>query len=106
MTTGTRLAETTAGIDLLYRAATGSGSVLNAEGLIPVAVAEVNPRELRDWNEATDALDALLAEIAAGDGDPLRAGRRTRADGAPGGQQGRGRVVRILRIPPDRLGPW
>ena len=74
MTTGIKLAETTAGIDLLYRAATGSGSVLNAEGLIPVAVAEVNPRGLRDWNEATDALEALLADIAAEDGDPLRAG--------------------------------
>ena len=74
MTLGTELAETTAGIDLLYRTATGSGSVLNAEGLIPVAVAKVKPRELRDWAEADAALDALLARINGESEDVLRTG--------------------------------
>ncbi len=74
MMIGADLAETTAGIDLLYRAATGAGSVLNAEGLIPVAVTEVKPRELRDWAEANAALDVLLARIDGESGDTLRAG--------------------------------
>lgn len=74
MTIGVDLAETTAGIDLLYRAATGSGSVLNAEGLIPVAVADVNPRELRDWSEADAALATLIARIKGECDDELRAG--------------------------------
>ena len=74
MTIGVDLAEATAGIDLLYRAATGSGSVLNAEGLIPVAVAEVNPRELRDWSEADAALATLIARINGECDDELRAG--------------------------------
>ena len=74
MTIGADLAETTAGIDLLYRAATGAGSVLNAEGLIPVAVARVKQRELRDWAEADAALDVLLERIGRENEDPLRAG--------------------------------
>ncbi|EAR52649.1 hypothetical protein OG2516_00444 [Oceanicola granulosus HTCC2516] len=65
MTIGTDLAELTAGIDALYRAQLTEQSTLNAEGLIPVAVAEVAPRPLRDWSEAHDAIAALLARVPA-----------------------------------------
>lgn len=74
MTLGKELAELTAGVDLLYRGGLTENSDLNAEGLIPVAVAKVAPRELRDWPEALDALRALLARVDAEAEDEQRAG--------------------------------
>ncbi|RVT85123.1 hypothetical protein DXV76_04930 [Rhodobacteraceae bacterium CCMM004] len=66
MKLGQDLAEITAGVDLLYRTGLGQDDVLDREGLIPVAVAEVAPRAFRDWTEALDAIDAHLATIRSG----------------------------------------
>lgn len=63
MKLGRDLAEITAGVDLLYREGLSDGGVLDAEGLIPVAVAPVVPRRFRDWPEAEAAISALLARI-------------------------------------------
>ena len=73
MRLGRDLAELTAGIDALYRAGLGDSSVLNADGLIPVAVAEVAPRPLRDWTEAREALSALSDRIPGEAEDAARA---------------------------------
>jgi len=63
MKLGNELAALTAGIDKLYRSTPRSDGFLDKEGLIPVAVAEVTPRELRDYAHAQDELDALLARV-------------------------------------------
>ncbi|GGF46930.1 hypothetical protein GCM10011321_41670 [Youhaiella tibetensis] len=63
MKLGNELARLTAGIDKLYRSTPRSDGFLDKEGLIPVAVAEVEPAALRDYDEATDALEALLARV-------------------------------------------
>lgn len=65
MDLGQELAEITAGIDALYRAAQTSDGFLNAEGLIPVAVAQVTPRPLRTYGEAREALAALEGRLEA-----------------------------------------
>lgn len=65
MKLGTELARLTAGIDQLYRSTPRSDGFLDKEGLIPVAVAEVEPIPLRDYAEATGALEALLARVPA-----------------------------------------
>ncbi len=74
MTLGRDLAELTAGVDRLYRDGLTEASELNSEGLIPVAVADVAPRPLRDWAEALDALQALHARIASEATDAHAAG--------------------------------
>ena len=43
MQLGLELARLTAGLDKLYRAVPRTGSFLDREGLIPVAVAQVEP---------------------------------------------------------------
>ena len=72
MKLGKELAELTAGIDLLYRNTPRSDGFLDKEGLIPVAVAEVTPRPLADYDEAVDALNALRARLPAEADSPLR----------------------------------
>ncbi|HWU18259.1 MAG TPA: hypothetical protein VN155_11300 [Devosia sp.] len=64
MKLGKELAELTAGIDQLYRSTPRSDGFLDREGLIPVAVAEVEPRQLRDYDEANAALLALRGRLA------------------------------------------
>lgn len=64
MNLGKELAELTAGIDQLYRSTPRSDGFLDREGLIPVAVAAVEPRQLRDYDEATEALLALRGRLA------------------------------------------
>lgn len=59
MTPGQDLAEITAGIDRLYRAQQQGQGFLDAEGLIPVAVAPVAPRSFASYAEARDALENL-----------------------------------------------
>ncbi len=70
MRLGSELARLTAGIDHLFRntppPATGrSDGFLDREGLIPVAVAAVEPTPLRDYDEANDALASLRARLPA-----------------------------------------
>lgn len=65
MKLGKELAEITAGIDKLYRGTPRSDGFLDREGLIPVAVAAVESRRLRDYEEAADALTDLAARLEA-----------------------------------------
>jgi hypothetical protein len=65
MKLGREVAGLTAGIDQLFRSKQQGAGFLDVEGLIPVAVANVEPRPLRDYQEATDALLALLARLPA-----------------------------------------
>ncbi|MET3791337.1 hypothetical protein [Aquamicrobium terrae] len=100
MELGRQLARLTAGIDGLYRAANRGAGFLNAEGLIPVAMAAgIAPQPLRDYDEAEEALidfrsrlgdaetalrrdwldemsDSLLALVATFRGDPISFGER------------------------------
>ena len=94
MELGGELAAITAGLDLLYRSSNRNAGILDAEGLIPVAVAEVEPRTFNSYEEAEVALlslrdrlsqaetalrrdwldemsDSLLALIATFRGDPI-----------------------------------
>ena len=61
MKPGQELAEITAGIDLLYRLEQEGEGFLDAEGLIPVAVAPVEARIFGRYSQAREAL-AKLAE--------------------------------------------
>ena len=72
MNLGKELAELTAGIDQLYRNTPRSDGFLDKEGLIPVAVAEVTPCPLADYDEAVEALTALRARLPAEAESPLR----------------------------------
>lgn len=63
MRIGPDLAEITAGIDALYRNARKSDGFLDAEGLIPVAVAMVSPRAFASYAEARAALSALSERL-------------------------------------------
>lgn len=72
MKLGKELAELTAGIDQLYRNTPRSDGFLDKEGLIPVAVADVAPRLLADYDEAVAALTALRARLPAEAESPLR----------------------------------
>lgn len=72
MQLGRELAELTAGVDALYRRTPRSDGILDREGLIPVAVAEVEPRPLRDYEEAFAALADLQARVPAEAGSELR----------------------------------
>ncbi len=65
MKLGRELAELTAGLDTLYRNEAHSGGFLDREGLIPVAVADIAPRPLRDYGEARDAVIALRDRVPA-----------------------------------------
>lgn len=88
------MAAITAGLDLLYRSRNRNAGILDAEGLVPVAVAEVSPRQFGNYEEAEAALlslrgrlgqaetalrrdwldemsDSLLALIATFRGDPI-----------------------------------
>lgn len=69
---GKDVAELTAGIDQLYRSTPRSDGFLDREGLIPVAVAKVEPRTLRDYGEAVEALEDLRARLPAEAESPLR----------------------------------
>ncbi|EUB99201.1 hypothetical protein PMI07_005482 [Rhizobium sp. CF080] len=59
MELGREMAAITAGLDLLYRSRNGNAGILDAEGLIPVAVAEVSPRPFGTYEEAESALLSL-----------------------------------------------
>ena len=72
MKLGYELATLTAGIDRLYRSTPRSDGFLDREGLIPVAVTGVEPRVLRDYDEADLALQALDARLPADAESPLR----------------------------------
>ncbi|HEY4199755.1 MAG TPA: hypothetical protein VGM83_04270 [Devosiaceae bacterium] len=63
MKLGHELAELTAGIDAFYRGTIGSDGFLDREGLIPVAVAKVAPRTIRNYDEANAALLALRERL-------------------------------------------
>jgi hypothetical protein len=72
MQLGLELARLTAGLDKLYRDVPRSGSFLDREGLIPVAVAQVEPYALRDFAEARDRIEGLAARVPAEAESPLR----------------------------------
>ncbi|ODT68405.1 MAG: hypothetical protein ABS75_20625 [Pelagibacterium sp. SCN 63-23] len=74
MKIGKELAELTAGIDALYRNTPRSDGFLDKEGLIPVAMATVEPAPLRDYAEARARLEALQARL------PTESERALRAD--------------------------
>jgi hypothetical protein len=59
MELGREMAVITAGLDLLYRSRNGNAGILDTEGLIPVAVAEVSPRPFGTYEEAESALLSL-----------------------------------------------
>ena len=59
MELGGELAAITAGLDLLYRSRNRNAGILDAEGLIPVAVAEVAPQRFDNYEEAEAALLSL-----------------------------------------------
>jgi hypothetical protein len=65
MQLGLELARLTAGLDKLYRDVPRTGSFLDREGLIPVAVAQVEPYLLKDYGEARDRLESLQSRIPA-----------------------------------------
>jgi hypothetical protein len=64
MRLGKELAEITAGIDALVRAGQKGRGFLDAEGLIPVAVAEIAPRAFKTYDAARAALFALSERLA------------------------------------------
>ncbi|CDZ49577.1 hypothetical protein [Neorhizobium galegae] len=99
MKLGGELAAITAGLDLLYRSRNRNAGILDAEGLIPVAVAEISPQRFDSYDEAEAALlsfrdrlgqaetalrgdwldemsDSLLALIATFRGDSISFGER------------------------------
>ncbi len=63
MQLGLELARLTAGLDRLYRDVPRTGSFLDREGLIPVAVAQVEPYTLTSYGEAREKLGALQARV-------------------------------------------
>ena len=64
MELGGELAAITAGLDLLYRSSNRNAGILDAEGLIPVAVAEVEPRTFNSYEEAEVALLSLRDRLS------------------------------------------
>ena len=72
MQLGLELARLTAGLDKLYRDVPRTGSFLDREGLIPVAVAQVEPYLLKDYGEARDRLESLQSRIPAEASSALR----------------------------------
>jgi len=73
MKLGKELAELTAGIDALYRSTPHSDGFLDKEGLIPVAIGDVEPAPLRDYAEAIARLEDLRGRLPAEAESPLRA---------------------------------
>src|SRR5882757_4792395 len=69
---GDELAGLTAGIDRLYRSTPRSDGFLDREGLIPVAVADIAPAEIRSYDEAEEKLAVLLERTDAVAETPLR----------------------------------
>lgn len=63
MLLGHELAAITAGVDRLYRTTPRGDGFLNKEGLIPVAVANVEPLSLRSYAEAAQALHDLALRL-------------------------------------------
>ena len=63
MQLGHELAGITAGLDALYRTTPRCDGFLNNEGLVPVAVAAVEPLALRSYEEASQALHALASRL-------------------------------------------
>ncbi|MCC2609465.1 hypothetical protein ABK249_15190 [Neorhizobium sp. Rsf11] len=99
MELGGELAAITAGLDVLYRSRNRNAGILDAEGLIPVAVATISPHRFDSYDEVEAALllfrdrlghaetalrgdwlnemsDSLLALIATFRGDPVSFGER------------------------------
>lgn len=72
MELGKALAEITAGIDRLYRARRRGEGFLDAEGLIPVAVAPIEPRSFVSYDEAREALFSLSSRLESEAESPLR----------------------------------
>lgn len=72
MQLGLELARLTAGLDKLYRDVPRTGSFLDREGLIPVAVAQIEPYVLKDYSEARDRLESFQGRIPAEAESPLR----------------------------------
>ena len=72
MQLGLELARLTAGLDTLYRNVPRTGSFLDREGLIPVAMAQIEPYPLKSYAEARDRLEALNARIPAEAPNPMR----------------------------------
>ena len=72
MKPGQDLAEITAGIDRLYRAQQQGQGFLDAEGLIPVAVAPVAPRSFASYAEAREALERLSETLGSATDSQLR----------------------------------
>lgn len=73
MKLGHELAALTAGLDALYRSTPRSDGFLDREGLIPVAVAEVTPRPLRDYHQAREALISLQGRLSEAESELRRA---------------------------------
>ena len=63
MALGSELAAFTAGLDSLYRRTPRGDGFLDQEGLVPVAVAEIAPMELRSYQEAEDRLAVLRQRV-------------------------------------------
>lgn len=72
MQLGLELARLTASLDRLYRDVPRTGSFLDREGLIPVAVAQIEPYALRDYSEARERLESFQSRIPAEAESPLR----------------------------------
>lgn len=72
MQLGLELARLTAGLDKLYRDVPRTGSFLDREGLIPVAVAQVEPYALKDYGEARDRLESFQGRVPDAAESPLR----------------------------------
>jgi hypothetical protein len=63
MKLGQDLAQLSAGIDFLYRRIPHSDGFLDQEGLIPVAVAKIEPLQLADFTHAGDELEAFATRV-------------------------------------------
>jgi len=69
---GRELAEITVGIDRLYRNRQRGDGFLNAEGLIPVAVASVEERSFSHFDEARESLARVSVRMGADAESPMR----------------------------------
>ncbi len=59
------LTRVTLGIDRLYRIQADSGGVLDREGLVPVALANVEPEQFDTWDDADKRLIKLAGDLYA-----------------------------------------
>jgi hypothetical protein len=67
MDLGAELTQVTLGIDLLYRRQAGGDSFMDKEGLVPVILTDLPPRNFQTWNGADAALQDLEKEIRSHD---------------------------------------